>query len=342
VNTSTREYRHLLVVGLLGLLLAGLYFVAIDLQARAFIYSQQQNVIGGTAGSPYRYRVLVPLLLEAGTRAFSGITSREVAFLQASLVYDCVGFTLQLCALYALLRQFFSSAHAFVGLTFTSGVTVLTLSYFTYQPWSIVEVALFALGFLLAHQGRWRWVSVTVVLASLNRETGVFLPLALLLASLEEIKPFNRSTLQRLLQRPETRWSLGLVIVSTAIFAGLRLVRGGAEAVDPLPFVLSRNLDRNNLIAAGLAIPLVLGIGWFFALRGLMFAPPFLRRLARVVPLYLAAFLIWGWWREVRILTTLYAVLVPLIVAYCYCPRVQRVVFLRGVREVDTLARAES
>jgi hypothetical protein len=41
------------------------------------------------------------------------------------------------------------------------------------------------------------------------------------------------------------------------------------------------------------------------------------------VPLYLAVFLVWGWWRETRILTTLYPLLLPLILAYCYSPRVR-------------------
>jgi len=283
--------RYIVWITILGLTLGGLYFVAIDLQDRAFIYGQQQNVIAGAAGSPYRYRVLVPFVLEALTRVFSLAAPREVAFLAASLVYD-------------------------VGLTFIGGVSVLTLAYFTYQPWSILEVALFALGFLLAYRGQWAGVGVVVVLASLNRETGVFLPLALLLASLGSLWPLRIRTLSR-----GMRIAFGLVMLSTAIFAGLRLVRGSAPAVDPLGLVVARNLERNNLIAAGGAVVLFLGVGWFFAWRGLSSAPSYLRRLARVVPFYLAAFLIWGWWREVRILTSLYPILLPLVLAYCYAPR---------------------
>ena len=40
-----------------------------------------------------------------------------------------------------------------------------------------------------------------------------------------------------------------------------------------------------------------------------------------MIPFYLAAFAIWGWWREVRILPTLYPILVPLLLAFCYTPR---------------------
>jgi hypothetical protein len=42
--------------------------------------------------------------------------------------------------------------------------------------------------------------------------------------------------------------------------------------------------------------------------------------LARVIPLYLVAFAIWGWWREVRILTSLYPILVLLALSYLTCP----------------------
>jgi hypothetical protein len=297
------DRRNLLLVAVLGVTLGCLYFIAIDLHDPRFSFSQQQNVTADTAGSPYRYRVLVPFLLAAGTRLFGLVASSQTAFLDATFVYDVLVLTLQLVVLYVWFREFFEPLHSVLGVTFTAGLTVLTLAYFTYQPWSILEVALFGLGFLLAYRGHWGWVGVVVVLASLNRETGVFLPLALFLSSLND-------------RRRETFVSFGYLVLSTAIFAGLRLVRGSADPVDALPDVISRNLDRNNLIAAALGIPLFLGVGWAYAALGLRSAPAFLRRLVRVVPFYLLAFAIWGWWREVRILTSLYPVLVPLALAY--------------------------
>jgi hypothetical protein len=70
-----------------------------------------------------------------------------------------------------------------------------------------------------------------------------------------------------------------------------------------------------------MGLPLLLGLSWIFAVLGLRSAPGYLRRLARVVPFYLAAFAICGCWREVRILTSLYPVLVPLVLVYCCKPR---------------------
>jgi hypothetical protein len=301
----------------LGLTLGCLYFIAIDLQAPTYSLTQQQNVISGTAGSPYRYRVLVPLVLDGLTHVLAFLGTTQAAYLGASLIYDGLALAFQFLMLYALFRQFFAPLHALLGVSFVGGVTVLTLAYFTYQPWSILEVAFFALGFLLAYRGQWAWVAVTVILASLNRETGVFLPLALFLASLQDLRPFGMEAVCRAARRRETRISFVLLVLSTLIFAGLRLLRGSAEPVDELGDVIFRNIQRNNVIAAASAIPLVLGFGWIYAALGYPRAPAFLRGISRVVPFYLMAFAIWGWWREVRILTSLYPVLVPLVLVYC-------------------------
>jgi hypothetical protein len=235
-------------------------------------------------------------------------------------VYDCVALVFQFLMLYVWFRQFFTARQSLLGVSFISGVTVLTLAYFTYQPWSILEVAFFALGFLLAARGQWGWVTCVVVLASLNRETGVFLPVALFLGSLRDLRPLGMDSLRRAARRRETYLSFGLLVLSALIFAGLRQVRGSADPVDELGNVIIRNIQRNNVIAAASAIPLVLGFGWLYAALGYPRAPIFLRGIARVLPFYLLAFAIWGWWREVRILTSLYPVLVPLVLVYCLDP----------------------
>ncbi len=314
------DWRNVALVAVLGLTLGCLYFIAIDLQAPDYSFTQQVNVVNGTAGSPYRYRVLVPFILDGLTHAFGFVGSTQAAYLDASFAYDCVALVFQFLMLYAWFRQFFSARQSLLGVSFISGVTVLTLAYFTYQPWSILEVAFFALGFLLAARGQWGWVAGVVVLASLNRETGVFLPLALFLGSLRDLWPLGGESLRRAARRRETYLSFGLLVLSTLIFAGLRQVRGSADAVDELGNVIIRNIQRNNAIAAASAIPLVLGFGWLYAALGYRRAPRFLRGIARVLPFYLIAFAIWGWWREVRILTSLYPVLVPLVLVFCLDP----------------------
>lgn len=318
------DRRYTVVIALLGLTLGALYFVAIDLRDPTYSLALQQHIIFGDAGSPYRYRVLVPWLLEAGARAFAFGGPPEVAFLRASGIYDCLALIAQLLSLYALVRQWFSPLRSLVGVAFTSGATLVTFGYFAYQPWSILEVAFFSLGFVLAFRGQWGWVGVVSVLAALNRETGVFLPLALLLASLHAPVSFSMDFLRSAANRRETRLAFSYLVLSTAIFAGLRPVRGLAPPADELGAVIARNLDPDNLLAAGMILFAFLGFGWFFAVGGVSRAPMFVRRVARVVPWYLAAFAVWGWWREARILTSLYPILIPLVLAYCYgAPAIQ-------------------
>jgi len=79
-------------------------------------------------------------------------------------------------------------------------------------------------------------------------------------------------------------------------------------------------LQPDNLAAAAMVVTLFLGFGWIFAVYGWTRAPRFVRGVGRVLPFYLAAFAVWGWWREVRILTTLYPIVIPLVLACCYQP----------------------
>jgi hypothetical protein len=47
----------------------------------------------------------------------------------ASFVYDCLAFVAQFLILYTLLWEFFSPRHAFVGVAFVAGLSVLTLTF---------------------------------------------------------------------------------------------------------------------------------------------------------------------------------------------------------------------
>jgi hypothetical protein len=312
---------HLLVLGVLGVMLGALYVGAIELRDPAYSLGLHERIVAGEAGSPYRYRVLVPALLEAVTFGFARVEPRGDAFLHAMLVYACGGFVLQLVSLYVVCREWFSGVHALIAVLFVSGITLTTFSYFTYQPWSILEVSFMALGLLFASRGSWLAVGILVLLASLNRETGIFVPLAVFFGVLRQPLRQPGLVVRGVMSSRETRLAAALVLLSAGMFAALRLWRGGADQVDTLGDVILRNLQPEQLAAAGIALPLFLGLGWLYAALGFTVAPSFPRRAARVVPLYLAVFLVWGWWRETRILTTLYPLVLPLILAYCYPPR---------------------
>ena len=96
----------------------------------------------------------------------------------------------------------------------------------------------------------------------------MFLPLALLLANLS--RPISK-TWPPCVARWDDRLSDGRSAWSSSrqqFRAGLRLVRGGAPPTDQLAEVWLRNLDPNNLSAAGMVLVLFLGLGWIFAVLG--------------------------------------------------------------------------
>ena len=163
IALGTADRRNALSIAALGLMLGALYFIAIDLNDPVFSFQQQQHVVTGEAGSAYRYRVLVPLLLEMGSRSVRlvGRAGRGVS--------DCVirlrrrsAHRPDACTLWSRPAVVFPG-HALVGVAITTSATLATVGYFLYQPWSILEVMFFALGFWMAYRERWIAVAVVVV-----------------------------------------------------------------------------------------------------------------------------------------------------------------------------------
>lgn len=300
---------------LVAVVLTVQYFLAVELQDMGESMLTQHWILVADIGSPYRYRLLVPYL----TDALMHLVWREdeplqIAFVRAYALFDLVSLSLLLVSLYALVRAWFSSARSLVAVLFTAGVMPITFSYYSYQPWWILEVAFTALGLLFAHRRKYVLLGATVALAALNRETGIFLPAALFIG---QIRSASLAGIRGALSRRDGQIALAYVLLSVAIFWALRVARGDAGPVDQLVDVLWRNLELEHTRQGALAVLLFLGAGWAFAALGYASAPPFLRGAARIVPLYLLVFFVWGWWREARILTTLYPFLLPLIACYC-------------------------
>jgi hypothetical protein len=243
-----------------------------------------------------------------------------LGLVQALTVWDFLGLSFALLSLYALLRLWFTPTRALVGVLLTAALLPITFAYFLYQPWWMIEVGLLSLGLRFGASRRLVPLGAVVLLAALNRETGVFVPLAILLGYLG---PLRLDSVRRALTQREVQVCLGYLALSAAVFGGLRLLRGGAPPADRLEDVALRNLNLVNLSRAGFGVALFLGAGWVFAVRGRRSAPEFIRQASRVVVPYLAVFLIWGTWREVRLLATLYPVLLPLVLTYCY-PHIQQ------------------
>jgi hypothetical protein len=178
-----------------------------------------------------------------------------------------------------------------------------------FQPWSILEAGLFTAGLLCIRDRRYRLLALIVALASLNRETGIFIPLAFLFAVAGAKAEDGAS-------RPKG-WNAalllgGYVAIWAAAFFGLRLLLGDAPETETIGGLFARNLIKPAIFRTAVHLALIFGAFWIFAAAGFRRAPAFVKRTALLAPLYLAAVALWGIWYEVRLLMPLYAIVVPL------------------------------
>ncbi len=295
--------------------LAYIYFREVGspyLKERLELHGQ---ILRGTADSPYRYRVLVPFIGEALTRALGAALPGDRAFLLAYAIYDLAAIFFLLGVLYRYFRGWFSNEQALIGVLFAAATMPMALRDHYFQPWSVLEAGLFAAGLLCVRDGRYKALALIVALASLNRETALFIPLAYLFA-IAGTKAGDGAS------RPAGGKALllfgGYMAIWAAAFFGLRLFLGGAPRVVTIGELLARNTDTLAIFRAVMRAALIFGAFWIFAAAGFRRAPEFAKRTALLVPLYLAAVALWGIWHEVRLIMPLYAIVIPLGLSFLY------------------------
>lgn len=281
-----------------------------NIQARTQLH---QDIIAGTAADPYRYRVLFPFLAEVLLGVF-GKTSG--VFLGTYRVLATLAVGLGIGALYAYLRSWFSRDKALIGALFAGAMMVIPLRDHYFQPWSMLEPGLIALGLLLMYRRRFAALTAVVAIATLNRETAAILVVAF--AASELLVMAGKRSADR------TQWlrSLGWVGASAAAWAvayfGIRLMRGDAVAVEDAAAIWKFNSDPQTFRYAVEAWVLFLGPSVALVPLGVRYAPPFVRRVAWAIPVLLAMFLVGSRWHETRGLMTVYAFAIPLALSFMY------------------------
>jgi hypothetical protein len=285
------------------------YFLNVDLPSFTYSSGLHQEILNGTAESPFRYRILVPYLAEIVIRLASAFTTYERAFYFAYALYDLVALEILLVGLYLWLREWFDLPRAMIGTLFIAGVMPVTFHDHFFQPWSLLEVGLFALALVCIRRGYgWR-VTALVVVASLTRETAIFIPIA---HALTRLPSPTRSGVRTALRDRGMLVPVSGAVLSTLIFAGLRLALGSAPHMD----LLSRfpvNFDPTNLRHAAINLSLFLGFGWLAVVRGYHLSPRFPRRLTLLAVPYGAVIFVHGTWYEARHLMFMYPVFAALL-----------------------------
>ncbi len=132
-----------------------------------------EALVAGTASTPYQYRVLLPWLVRGALELRLIRPEWEMA------VFAGIQ-TLALVALGFVFRRYLSRFIADPILASVMALTlyaVLPFNYFNlpYYPYDIPSVLLFTIGLLLIYECRWSWFFPLFVVATLNRETSIFL-----------------------------------------------------------------------------------------------------------------------------------------------------------------------
>ncbi|MFI5370371.1 MAG: hypothetical protein ACHQ52_02360 [Candidatus Eisenbacteria bacterium] len=274
-----------------------------------------RQILDGTAVAPYRYRILVPLMCEALVRLLSTVLTLKQSFLLAYAVYDAAAILFLLIVLFAWFRALFSREQSLLGVLFVVAVMPMALRGHYYQPWSLLEPGLFTASLLSIYRRRYWLLALITAVATLNRETGIFIPLAFLLSNVD-IGSSRRDRAPGVRQWPAL--CAGYVLLWAFVYGALRVMRGETPHMYGLGEIWAANTAKHNLVNTPLHIILFLGAFWAFAAMGYRHAPAFLKRVTWVVPPYVITSAMFGMWWEVRLLMPLYPILVGLGLCYLY------------------------
>lgn len=262
----------------------------------ATCYDNDQAILNHTAQAPYQYRILLPYL----TSIVASPTNHG-AWFTAALIIHMLSFAVIYPTLYTWLRRWGSDTTALRGVFLM--VLILSFAFFHQYPMSPnspVELALICL--TLVSSQRYGLVVVMVIIASLNRETGVMLVAIYALLTLPDYRQ------QGYYLRVGLLGAIWIIITT-----GLHLTLGAAPHVLGLEGTLRYNLED---IQAGLIVNVVLLPLWILAVIGYRNAPMILKRFGWLAIAYLFTAVVGGLWAEMaRLSLPVIPLILPFVVA---------------------------
>jgi len=314
-RNGRREWVIFAIIFSVAAVLAFGYYVHVGRPNLAERIELHSEIIDGTAQSPYRYQVLVPFFAEIFIKAFSLFLPHFKAFLLSYALYDLAAIFALLSILYIFFNHWFQRDHALIGVLFVAGTMAVALRHHYFEPWSLLEAALFSLGLLLIYRKRHWVLGIVILLAALNRETAVFIPLAFLFINIDLIGILKGKARvdKRIVLLFSTYFLLCLIV-----FVGLRYVIGTAPHIHTVKELWAHNIEGVSLFRTIVSNGLFLGFFWIFAALGFRHAPRFIQNAALIIPLHLLLVIVYGVWYEVRLLMPLYAILIPLGLSYVF------------------------
>lgn len=323
------------ILGWVALALVVLYWTQVEADRTDERIAYHQAILSGTGESPYQYRVLGAWVAQGVVAALEPMVGYRRAFHVAYLLWNLAGAVALFLGQFLLLRRWFRAETAlWVSLALVPGLLYSFghPNYF-YMPSSTVEPAFVVWILIWALDGRTAWVLGAVALASLNRETALVPALMAVaiwfprsqgdgVAAVPDPHgiPTGTGTVQptngagRDAAGSGTRWVrlAGPLVLWAVLYGSLRLAFGTRPAFYTLGEIFERNATFGALFFAAVHLTLFLGPLWWAAARGLGRAPAALRRASLTLPLAALLFLVFGIWREVRVLLMVMPLLVVL------------------------------
>lgn len=282
-------------VGWITLVAANVAYIFMTRVERPFVEARlmlQEDILEGSALEPFRFRVLVPFLGDLGQNLSSSVLPEEWGHL---LTFFFLNFLFLWATLWNIwnFNQTLPVQGKIISIFSFGFAANIGLFDHYYQPWSLLEAAIVSTAFRFAVRGKFGWLPVLTLFGTLNRDTGVILPLSLLLFLL----------LTKQMEAKKLALVLFSGLVGGGTFIALRILIGPAEQVTPIEQVLEMNLAAIGLLKFSINIFLMFGLGWFLVTWGGRTSP--YRSIWLSFLPYLALIVVFGVWLEVRLLLPL-------------------------------------
>lgn len=256
----------------------------------------QEQILDGSAPEPFRFRILLPWLASKGQQILSPLLPQEWPHLVTFFVFNTIFLWIILWNVWKFNNQLSPQSKIVAVLIFGFAANVGLFDHY-YQTWTLLEAALVSTGFRQAVSGKFGWLPFLAIAGTLNRDTGVLLPVMIFIFILLS----GKYKLKALLLVSS---SVGLAVVT---FTALRVTIGPATQVTALEDILAMNLSSLGLLKLVINLGLMFGAGWLFASwKG---QNQVFRNIWISFTPYFAFILVFGIWLEVRLLLPLVWVL---------------------------------
>lgn len=252
-----------------------------------------REITSGSAQSPYRYRVLSAGLVDVIASDQSDSSIRQ-GYLLAHLII----IPLMLASLYAYFRLWLNDDRAMIGTLIVALYLPLMFEIWSISLYDALQIIFLCAGLgLLKTQPRfWQLgFAILIVIATLNRETAVLLPLSVIAPKTDRRKWLYFAFFL-------TLWAV--------VYLWLRNALGSAPDAVPIGLSWKSNMAMLNhsLFNQALFVPV-----WTLYIYKLRHADRFHKYLILVVAFYAVLLIPFSLWNEVRLLLPLFVFTIPVV-----------------------------